>query len=87
MWAAEARLSRRAVEAESVFGKLEQNWMFRRFLLRRKEKVEVVWESFCIAHNMASTAGQWSLYSIFTRSSLSARIRDCLSLLFSQPSN
>ena len=48
--------SRRPVEAESVFGRLKQNWGFRRFLLRGKEKVEVEWGLLCIAHNMAKMA-------------------------------
>jgi len=48
--------SRRPVEAESVFGRLKQNWGFRRFRLRGKEKVEVEWGLLCIAHNMAKMA-------------------------------
>ena len=48
--------SRRPVEVESVFGRLKQNWGFRRFLLRGKEKVNTEWGILCIAHNMAKAA-------------------------------
>lgn len=48
--------SRRPVEAESVFGRLKQNWQFRRFLLRGMEKVKVEWGLLSIAHNMAKMA-------------------------------
>ena len=48
--------SRRPVEAESVFARLKQNWGFRRFLLRGKEKVEVEWGLLCIAHDLAKVA-------------------------------
>jgi transposase len=48
--------SRRAVEVESVFGRLKQNWGFRRFLLRGKQKVETEWGILCIAHNLAKKA-------------------------------
>jgi transposase len=42
----QALRSRRPVEAESVFGRLKQNWRFRRFLLR----------GLSLAHNMAKMA-------------------------------
>lgn len=45
--------SRRPIEVESVFGRLKQNWGFRRFLLRGKEKVRTEWGILCIAHNLA----------------------------------
>lgn len=45
--------SRRPVEAESVLARLKHNWGFRGLLLRGKEKVEVDWELFCMAHNIA----------------------------------
>jgi len=48
--------SKRPVEAESVFGRLKHNWVFRRFLLRGKDKVEVEWGLLCIAHNLAKMA-------------------------------
>jgi transposase len=48
--------SRRPVEAESVFGRLKQNWKFRRFLLRGLEKVETEWGLLCIAHNLTKMA-------------------------------
>jgi hypothetical protein len=46
------------VAVESVFGRLKQNWGFRRFLLRGREKVEVEWGLLCIAQNMAKMAVQ-----------------------------
>jgi transposase len=48
--------SRRPIEVESVFGRLKQNWGFRRFLLRGKEKVNTEWGILCIAHNLAKVA-------------------------------
>ena len=48
--------SRRPIEVESVFGRLKQNWGFRRFLLRGKEKVNTEWGILCIAHNLAKAA-------------------------------
>jgi transposase len=45
--------SRRGVEVETVFGRLKQNWGFRRFMLRGLEKVSLEWGLLCIAHNMA----------------------------------
>ena len=43
----------RGVEVESVFGRLKNNWGFRRFLLRGLEKIKIEWGLLCIANNMA----------------------------------
>jgi len=48
--------ARRGIEVESVFGRLKQNWGFRRFMLRGLEKVKVELGLLCIAHNMAKLA-------------------------------
>ena len=48
--------SRRGVDVESVFGRIKQNWNFRRFFLRGLEKVEIEWGLLCMAHNMAKLA-------------------------------
>jgi transposase len=48
--------SLRAVEVESVFGRIKSNWGFRRFLLRGLEKVNIEWGLLSIAHNMAKMA-------------------------------
>ena len=48
--------SRRPIEVEAVFGRLKQNWGFRRFLLRGKEKVKTEWGILCIAHNITKAA-------------------------------
>jgi transposase len=45
--------SRRPVEAESVFGRLKQNWQFRRLMLRGLRKVETELSLLCIAHNLS----------------------------------
>ena len=45
--------SQRAIEVESVFGRIKSNWSFRRFMLRGIEKVEIEWGLLCIAHNLA----------------------------------
>jgi len=50
--------SRRPVEVEAVFGRLKQDWGFRRFLLRGIEKVSTEWGILCIAHNIAKAAVQ-----------------------------
>jgi len=50
--------SRRPIEVEAVFGRLKQNWGFRRFFLRGKEKVNTEWGILCMAHNMAKAAVQ-----------------------------
>jgi hypothetical protein len=48
--------SRRPVEVEAVFGRLKQDWGFRRFLLRGIDKVTTEWGILCIAHNIAKAA-------------------------------
>ncbi len=50
--------ARRAVEVETVFGRLKQDWGFRRFTLRGTQKVKTEWGLLCIAHNMAKLAVQ-----------------------------
>lgn len=46
----------RNVDVESVFGRLKNNWGFRRFLLRGKEMVDIEWGILSIAHNLAKLA-------------------------------
>ena len=48
----------RAVEVETVFGRIKQDWGFRRFTLRGLEKVKTEWGLLCIAHNLAKLAIQ-----------------------------
>lgn len=48
--------ARRGVEVESVFGRIKQDWGFRRFMLRGLEKVKVEWGLLCIAHNLTKIA-------------------------------
>ena len=50
--------SQRGVEVESVFGRLKENWGFRRFLLRGIEKVKTEFGLLCMAHNIAKLAVQ-----------------------------
>ena len=50
--------SQRAVEVETVFGRIKQDWGFRRFTLRGMEKVKTEWGLLCIAHNIAKLAVQ-----------------------------
>jgi hypothetical protein len=50
--------SRRGVEVETVFGRIKQDWGFRRFTLRGLEKVKTEWGLLCIAHNIAKLAVQ-----------------------------
>jgi hypothetical protein len=50
--------SRRSVEVETVFGRIKQDWGFRRFTLRGMEKVKTEWGLLCIAHNIAKLAVQ-----------------------------
>lgn len=45
--------SRRGVEVESVFGRLKEDWGFRRFLLRGIDKIKTEFGLLCIAQNMA----------------------------------
>ena len=49
---------RRGVEVETVFGRVKQDWGFRRFSLRSMEKVKTEWGLLCIAHNIAKLAVQ-----------------------------
>jgi hypothetical protein len=48
--------SLRGVEVESVFGRLKEDWGFRRFLLRGIEKVKTEFGLLCMAQNMAKLA-------------------------------
>ena len=50
--------SQRGVEVESVFGRLKEDWGFRRFLLRGRDKVKTEFGLLYIAHNMAKLAVQ-----------------------------
>jgi transposase len=50
--------SRRGVEVETVFGRIKQDWGFRRFTLRGMDKVRIEWGLLCIAHNIAKLAIQ-----------------------------
>jgi transposase len=50
--------SQRGVEPESVFGRIKQDWGFRRFTLRGIDKVKTEWGLFCIAHNIAKLVVQ-----------------------------
>jgi hypothetical protein len=50
--------SRRGVEVETVFGRIKQDWGFRRFTLRGMQKVKTEWGLLCIAHNIAKLAVQ-----------------------------
>lgn len=46
----------RPIDVETVFGRIKQNWGFRRFLLRGLQKVSTEWGLLCIAHNLAKLA-------------------------------
>jgi transposase len=48
--------SLRGVVVESVFGRLKEDWGFRRFLLRGLEKVKTEFGLLCIAQNMGKLA-------------------------------
>jgi Transposase DDE domain len=48
--------SQRGVEVESVFGRLKEDWGFRRFFLRGIKKVKTEFGLLCIAQNMAKLA-------------------------------
>ena len=50
--------SQRSIEVETVFGRIKQDWGFRRFTLRGMQKVKTEWGLLCIAHNMAKLAVQ-----------------------------
>jgi transposase len=43
----------RGVDVEPVFGRIKENWGFRRFLLRGLQKVTIEWGLLCLAHNLA----------------------------------
>jgi hypothetical protein len=43
----------RGVEVETVFGRIKEDWGFRRFLLRGLEKVGIEWGLLSMAHNLA----------------------------------
>jgi hypothetical protein len=43
---------------KQIFKRYEQDWGFRRFLLRGLEKVSTEWGILCIAHNIAKAAVQ-----------------------------
>jgi transposase len=46
----------RSMDVETVFGRIKQDWGFRRFMLRGVEKVKTEWGLLCIAHNSAKLA-------------------------------
>jgi transposase len=46
----------RSMDVETVFGRIKQDWGFRRFLLRGLENVKAEWGLLCIAHNLAKLA-------------------------------
>jgi transposase len=46
----------RSIDVETVFGRIKQDWAFRRFLLRGLEKVKIEWGLLCIAHNLTKLA-------------------------------
>lgn len=48
--------AQRSVDVETVFGRIKQNWGFRRFLLRGLEKVRTEWGLLCIANNLSKMA-------------------------------
>jgi len=48
--------AQRSSDIETVFGRIKQDWGFRRFLLRGLEKVKAEWGLLCIAHNFAKMA-------------------------------
>jgi hypothetical protein len=48
--------SQRPIEVETVFGRLKQNWGFRRFMLRGLDKVKTEWGILYITHTLAKIA-------------------------------
>jgi transposase len=52
--------SQRGVDVETVFGRLKEDWGFRRFLLRGLKKVTIEWGLICMAHNLAKV---WSAHN------------------------
>lgn len=49
--------SERGIDVETVFGRIKEDWGFRRFLLRGLEKVSIEWGLLSMAHNLAKV---WS---------------------------
>lgn len=49
--------SQRGIDVETVFGRVKEDWGFRRFLLRGLAKVTVEWGLLSMAHNLAKV---WS---------------------------
>jgi hypothetical protein len=45
--------TQRGIDVETVFGRIKEDWKFRRFLLRGLEKVSIEWGLLCMAHNLA----------------------------------
>lgn len=50
--------SQRGVDVETVFGRIKENWGFRRFSLRGLDKVTVEWGLLCMAHNLSKVWSQ-----------------------------
>lgn len=48
--------AQRGVDVEPVFGRIKNNWGFRRFLLRGLEKVRIEWGLLSVALNLAKMA-------------------------------
>ena len=48
--------SKRSVDVEAGFGRLTQNWEFRRFISRGLENVSAEWGILSVAHNIARVA-------------------------------
>ncbi len=53
--------SKRAIEVESVFGRIKNNWWFRRFMLRSLDKVKIEWGLLSIAHNLMKVGATTTL--------------------------
>ena len=51
-----AHRKKRCIDVEPVFGNIKQNYGFRRFMLRGKEKVTIEWGLLAIAHNIRKKA-------------------------------
>ena len=48
----------RSIEPETVFGDVQHDMNFRRFMLRGLKKVEIEWGLLCMAHNLRKLAIQ-----------------------------
>jgi hypothetical protein len=46
----------RSIEVETVFGDIQHNRSFRRFMLTGLKKVETEWGLVCMAHNLRKLA-------------------------------